>query len=658
MLSIQQITNVGERLNYYVEMAAAHYYDEEGASPGEWSGRGAKLLGLEGKVNPAELKNLLMGFSPDGKTALVKNAGASDRQMGWDLTFSAPKSVSVLYSQSSEEMQAKLVRAHHSAVKKTIERIENEIGWTRRGKGGVTLETVDLVISCYFHITSRLLDPQFHTHAIFKNIGARKDGSFGTIISKGFYQRKMEFGAFYRARLAEELELLGLKLKKSGDTFEIEGVPSDLCEEFSKRRRQIKKVLVEKGLTSAVAAKIAALATRPNKKHVAEEKLFAEWRAVGASYGWSTAEAEALVSSNRIQAAKPEEHQAASNTKQSAPRKAEQKTTATRPPEGNASPTQGNKDGHTSAAHKGIKNQSENVRKGSDSNTNKADRSTTQQKQTESEKENARADSANNSDKKRVEQKKSSKTNQKAGSNKARSDTAKKNSNERPSKNPWLNLVGLQVRYHKVAPQAPMWNPVRKWKVPYLAPTQRANPIKTVYSKDLPFVKFTVQISNAFPKAHKWHPFSIIRLPRVAFKILTPEEKKAVKRARFRSSGYTKDDRVRFKENIFQSEVKRGDAGTVAKVKKTAMWVKLDSGKTVHISFKEGHEITNLTKLQSSREQFKRQQEARTKEETKQTSEANRERVEKSKREEAERKQKQEQEEKRRRYNSANQSYK
>ena len=67
--------------------------------PGHWVGSGAEQLGLIGQaITTQSLKNLLSGFSPDGKEKLVNNAGKDSRQKGYDFTFSAPKDVSVLWA--------------------------------------------------------------------------------------------------------------------------------------------------------------------------------------------------------------------------------------------------------------------------------------------------------------------------------------------------------------------------------------------------------------------------------------------------------------------------------------------------------------------------------------------------------------------------------
>jgi len=104
MLSISKMSSSGQG-DYYLNLAKANYYLEGGEPLGRWVGKGATVLGLTGKiVQEADLKNFLQGFSPNGDK-LVRNAGAEKRQAGWDLTFSAPKSVSVAWSQAEPEQR-------------------------------------------------------------------------------------------------------------------------------------------------------------------------------------------------------------------------------------------------------------------------------------------------------------------------------------------------------------------------------------------------------------------------------------------------------------------------------------------------------------------------------------------------------------------------
>lgn len=294
MLSISAMSGAGQG-DYYINLAREDYYLAGGEPPGEWQGSGAETLGLSGQVEREQFSNLLQGFSADGKAQLVQNAGKENRASGWDLTFSAPKSVSVLWSQADVEVRREIQNAHKEAVEKAIKYLDEDSAFTRRGKAGAELEQAGMVVATFEHGTSRAHDPQLHTHALVINVATRADGTTGSLEGKPLYQQKMTAGALYRAELSAQLEQrLGLKSVRQKSWFELEGVNKELIAEFSKRREQIEDRLKSKGFESAVAAKVAALDTREAKEHVARDELFAQWQEVGREYGWSTEQTKAI----------------------------------------------------------------------------------------------------------------------------------------------------------------------------------------------------------------------------------------------------------------------------------------------------------------------------------------------------------------------------
>lgn len=119
MLSISAMTGMGLG-SYYLNLAREDYYLGGGEPPGHWLGKGAEGMHLEGKVERLALRNLLLGRTPDGKRDLVQNAGKESRQCGWDLTFSAPKSVSTLFATSADDVRAKIRAAQAKAVAEAL----------------------------------------------------------------------------------------------------------------------------------------------------------------------------------------------------------------------------------------------------------------------------------------------------------------------------------------------------------------------------------------------------------------------------------------------------------------------------------------------------------------------------------------------------------
>ncbi|WP_428305419.1 MobF family relaxase [Lacipirellula sp.] len=279
--------------DYYTNLAREDYYLTGGEPEGRWDGSGAKALGLSGIVTKNELSRLFEGFSSEG-IPLVQNAGKSNRQSGWDLTFSAPKSVSFLWSQLDQRRQEEIQIAHQKAVAAAINYLERHRAFSRIGKAGAERIPANLVVALFEHSCSRAFDMQLHTHALVLNLGIDDNGVARSILSSPIYQSKMLVGAFYRCELASQIrERLGLDLERPRSRygkvawFEVTGISAKILAHFSKRREAILKELNERGLESASAAAFAALGTREPKTIVPpRSELHARWKAEGRELGF------------------------------------------------------------------------------------------------------------------------------------------------------------------------------------------------------------------------------------------------------------------------------------------------------------------------------------------------------------------------------------
>ena len=273
---------------YYVSLAKDDYYTHGGEPNGIWHGRGAEHLGFTGEIDKTEFLKLCDGVGK-GNRDLCQNTRKPERVAGWDLTFSAPKSVSVLWSQADQETRAKIQDLHFKAVKSALDYIEAEGGSTRRGHLGAVSEKCKLVFGTFEHGTNRNQEPQLHTHAIALNVAVRDDGTTGTIQSRPIYRLKMSAGALYRAELAHGLaNELHLGIEKTKDAFEIKGVSETLIDEFSSRRKEIVNAMKDAGATGAERAAYFTMATREKKEHVPRGELFEKWQSIGRAHGFKT----------------------------------------------------------------------------------------------------------------------------------------------------------------------------------------------------------------------------------------------------------------------------------------------------------------------------------------------------------------------------------
>jgi len=279
MLSISSRGNAASATTYYEHLSIdsgdkelEDYYSQ--GHQGCFLGTGAKTLGFSGGVTRDDFEQLASGCTPFGD---CQGAGA-DHRAGWDLTFSTPKSVSILWANASTGDRVKIEAAHNKAVANSIKFVEAHAAYGRRGARGENHEKVGLVVAAYMHGTSREQDPELHSHCFIFNVAPRNDGSIGGIEGRYFYEWKMAGGAVYRSELASELKKLGYVMERDRTSFKVIGVPDELCSQFSKRRKQIEKALSEHSVTSARASEVAALSTRRAKVEMDRETLINAWQ--------------------------------------------------------------------------------------------------------------------------------------------------------------------------------------------------------------------------------------------------------------------------------------------------------------------------------------------------------------------------------------------
>jgi Ti-type conjugative transfer relaxase TraA len=262
------------------------YYSESGNQAGQWIGRGADALGLT-TYKREHFEAVLAGRHPQTGEQLGRVGGTGARRPGYDLTFSAPKSVSAIWAVADSTRRTEIELAQAKAVESTLLYIEKNLLVGRRGKAGAEVENVEMVAATFQHGTSRAGDPDLHTHSIIANLARRSDGSFGAIEAADLYKHKMMLGAIYRAQLAEQLRELGYEIQADKDSFKVAHVPDELCKQWSSRRSQIEAALAERGIESAKSAEIAALSTRSSKQATDRAELLKRWSKEAAEHGFT-----------------------------------------------------------------------------------------------------------------------------------------------------------------------------------------------------------------------------------------------------------------------------------------------------------------------------------------------------------------------------------
>ncbi|EPU6130791.1 conjugative transfer relaxase/helicase TraI [Enterobacter kobei] len=280
MMSVAPVASAGEAAGYYSN--SDNYYFL-GSLQSLWMGEGAKELGLEGNVRGDDLTAVLEGRLPDGSRLGKEVNGQHVHRPGHDLTFSAPKSVSILALIGNDKA---MLEAHNHAVRVAAGYVEKLIS-ARDTKDGVTsiVHTGKMVAAAYTHDTSRNLDPQLHTHLLIANMtesgGKWKALATDYIHNAGFIETVMKhqvtLGKIYRSALRQQVESLGHEVEETGKNglWEIKGIPEEVREEYSSRGREIQGAV---GAEATLRSRdVAAKDTRRAKVDPSRLRLMERW---------------------------------------------------------------------------------------------------------------------------------------------------------------------------------------------------------------------------------------------------------------------------------------------------------------------------------------------------------------------------------------------
>ena len=313
MLSIGALSSAAQGASYYERDGYYTKDDPEHRDASGWAGKGAEELGLRGPVDADTFRAVLEGRVPDGSDTRLGRRGKDGEithRPGRDLTFSAPKSVSIAALVGGDR---RIVEAHDRAVAATLGWVEKNAAETRMkdpetGKmarvGGQKI-----VAAAFRHDTSRNLDPQLHTHSVLANMVQGEDGKWRSMANESLYANQKLIGMLYRNELAAGLGRLGYGIEKThaDGRFEIAGVSREAVEAFSSRRAEIEAAMEERGLGASAdnpgIAERAALMTRAKKRDIDRDELRGVWQRQAADRGL---DAGALVAGAVERSAPPE----------------------------------------------------------------------------------------------------------------------------------------------------------------------------------------------------------------------------------------------------------------------------------------------------------------------------------------------------------------
>ncbi len=276
------------------DKADARAKEAEHRRASAWFGEGAAALGLEEgrEVAAGTFEKVLQGRVPGTNVRLGRlRDGQHEHRPGFDITFSAPKSVSLaalLPTEKRPRGDRAVIRAHDEAVRATLEWIEGTLletrGWDPATRRRPRVKSPSMVAALFRHVASRNRDPQLHTHAVVANMTRDVEGKWKSVEPTLLHRNARLIGAYYRNELARRLVEKGYQIVPAMagrmPSFEIAGYGPELREAFSTRRRDMVAWVDEMGLdpTSSSFQK-AAFATRERKSEPVQAKLREAWLA-------------------------------------------------------------------------------------------------------------------------------------------------------------------------------------------------------------------------------------------------------------------------------------------------------------------------------------------------------------------------------------------
>ncbi len=232
---------------YYTEQLPSYYLDS-GEPPGRWFGHGARTLGLDGVVEDEAFLAVMAGLDPTTGERLGRRFGETSVR-GFDATFSAPKSVSVLFAIGDQQLRREVTEAHDRAVDAVLHWVESQAHTRIRWRGHVVcVDAEGIMVGVFRQHTSRRLDPQLHTHAVIANRVRAPDGRWLALDARTIKMDQRTLSGLYHAGLRAELtRRLGVEWHQPENGIaEMVGVDEEVLAEFSQRSGDIERRVGEK----------------------------------------------------------------------------------------------------------------------------------------------------------------------------------------------------------------------------------------------------------------------------------------------------------------------------------------------------------------------------------------------------------------------------
>jgi conjugative relaxase-like TrwC/TraI family protein len=299
MLRITPQLNADAAKKYQAQhLSKGDYYLSENENYGHWQGQGAEMLGLkEGSViSKKDYDRLCENKRPDDGGKLTMRTKVH-RRVAYDFTFSVPKDISVLAYTTGDQ---RIVDAFHESCRYTMKEVEKD-ACVRDRKHGADgdRKSGNLVVAEFRHDTSRPVgahvpDPHLHNHYVVFNSSYDpvekkfKAVQFGELKRDGPYYQEVQINRF-----CTSLREMGYRtIPARSGFYRLEGVPTSVTQNFSKRSAQIEQEIARRGLAKgSKLAKDVTLKTRQHKiKGLSRDQLVREWKSAIDPKDWTALE--------------------------------------------------------------------------------------------------------------------------------------------------------------------------------------------------------------------------------------------------------------------------------------------------------------------------------------------------------------------------------
>ncbi len=210
---------------------AEYYLREQPLNTPSFEGRGAKLLGIEGRpVDGETFLNLHDGYTTkDGqRDRKLPRYMHKERRGSFEMTFNLPKCGSILKEVGGDTRIGDIMTQARRAAQEEIEgQAYARCPWERPN---------NLIMAAFRHPGSRLDDPHAHDHLWIANLTHTKKG--WKAVELGYLDTE-KVASVYRDAMMRGFRQLGYKVRQVGKEYEIVGVPAEVKAKFSRRHADI-----------------------------------------------------------------------------------------------------------------------------------------------------------------------------------------------------------------------------------------------------------------------------------------------------------------------------------------------------------------------------------------------------------------------------------